>query len=141
MAFPSIFLNDSSRTISLPVSSLKKKILTWTASFLSSEQINRQIQSALFSLKFARDVWLEEKADKEEKDHQGDANDDDLFCDISNYSISKCDVPKKRQASDSFLKNGKTDMISVSSVGSLPSLNLKISVRYLYLNKISSLEF
>ena len=31
------------------------------------EQVNRQIQSALFSFEFARDTWLEEKAAKDRK--------------------------------------------------------------------------
>jgi hypothetical protein len=80
------------------------------------EQVNRQIQSALFSIEFARDVWLEEKAAEEEKDHNEDADDDesddmntfDLDFDLSSYNISRREIPAKRDSCDNFLEKGKT---------------------------------
>lgn len=89
----------------------------------TAKQVNHQIQSALFSFKFARDAWSEERAAEEEEDHQAeddyqeeadvdkivDADACDLNCDISGYSISRREVAEERNSSSSFLEDGKTD--------------------------------
>jgi hypothetical protein len=81
------------------------------------ERMNRQIQSALFSLEFARDVWIEEKAAEEERDHYRDDDDDDsdeagtydLDFDLSGYNISRREMQAERNSSDNILENGKTN--------------------------------
>ena len=78
------------------------------------DQVNFQIQSALFSLKSARDVWLEEKAVEEENDHNqddeesGEADAWDLDCNLSGYMITRRDIPAERKSSEKFLENGKS---------------------------------
>lgn len=87
------------------------------ASSSTFDQVNRQVQSAIFGLKFARDVWLEEKAAEEERDHERELDDDegdeaeecDLFCDIAEYSMQTRETPEERQSSDSFFEDGKTE--------------------------------
>jgi hypothetical protein len=92
-------------------------------SFSSFEQVRHQVQSALFPLKFARDVWIEDKADEEERAHQEKADDDEevdddgddgldssnLYWDMADYSISRREIPEERQASDNFFEDGKTN--------------------------------
>jgi hypothetical protein len=78
------------------------------------QQVNFQIQSALFSLESARDVWLEEKAAEEENNHNrddeesGEADTWDLDCNLSGYMITQRDVPAERKSSENFLENGKS---------------------------------
>ena len=77
-------------------------------------QVNFQIQSALFSLESARDVWLEEKAAEEENDHNqvneesGEANAWDLEWNLSDYMVTRRDIPAERKSSENFLENGKS---------------------------------
>jgi hypothetical protein len=86
-------------------------------SFSSFEQVRHQVQSALFSLKSARDAWIEDKAVEDERVHQEKADDDgdggsdpsDLYWDMDDYSISRREIPEERQASDNFFEDGKTN--------------------------------
>jgi hypothetical protein len=75
------------------------------------EQVNRQIQSALFSLEFSRDAWLEEKAAEEERsydDEDDEIDTRDLDYDFSGYVISRREIPAKRNPLENFIKAGKT---------------------------------
>ena len=79
------------------------------------EQVNRQIQSALFSFEFACDTWLEEKAAEEENFYDRDVDDDkdneecDLDCSLGDIFISRCEIPAERNSCDNFLEDGKTN--------------------------------
>jgi hypothetical protein len=86
------------------------------ASSSSFDQVKRQVQSALFPLKFARDTWLEEKAAAEEKNHEREVDDEDdeagirdLFCDISEYSFKIREIPEERRCSGKYFEEGKTE--------------------------------
>ena len=77
------------------------------------KQVNFQIQSALFSLESTRDVWLEEKAAEEEKNHNRDDEGDeadvwDLDSNLSGYTIARRDIPAERKPCENFLEEGKT---------------------------------
>ena len=79
------------------------------------EQVNRQIQSALFLFEFVRDTWLEEKAAEEENFYDGDVDDDeddeecDLDCSLGDIFMSRREIPAERNSCDNFLEDGKTN--------------------------------
>jgi hypothetical protein len=75
------------------------------------EEVNRQIQLALFSLDSARDTWIEDKAAEEEKIHDDESygmDTHDLDYDISGYTISRRENPAERSSCDNFVEKGKT---------------------------------
>ena len=76
------------------------------------EEVNRQVQLALFSLDSARDAWLEDKAAEEEKVHDDESHEMetyDLDCDLSGYKISQREIPAERSSCDNFVEKGKTN--------------------------------
>jgi hypothetical protein len=81
----------------------------------TSEQVNRQVQLALFRFESMRDAWLEEKATEEEKSHHCDTSNDEFFdsCDLdydlSSYAINLRDPPEKRNSDSNFLEEGKNE--------------------------------
>jgi hypothetical protein len=107
------------------------------------EQVNRQIQSALFPLELARDVWVEEKASEDEKDHNEDADDDeyDLDFDLSGYNISPRDIPARRNSCDNFLEKGKTNADKRFFRGLSSQFKLEDIGKSLYSNNYTLLEF
>lgn len=78
----------------------------------TSEEVNHQIQSALFSLDSARDAWLEDKAAEEEKIHDNESYELDAYdldCDLGSYIISRREKPAERSSCDNFVEKGKTN--------------------------------
>lgn len=81
------------------------------------EQVNHQIQSALFTYEFARDAWLEEKAADEEKGYNRNVEDEDddgidahdLDYDLGDFLISQRETSTERNSCDNFLEEGKTN--------------------------------
>ena len=71
----------------------------------------------MFSFEFTRNVWLEEKAAKEEKGYHRDVNDDDdegvhaydLDYDLGDFFISQRETSAERNSCDNFLEDGKTN--------------------------------
>jgi len=82
----------------------------------TSEEVNRQVQSALFGFDFVRDTWLEERAIEEQQSHDQDMDDDDdqtpdtcdLDYDFSGFSISQREMPEIRKSRNNLLEDGKT---------------------------------
>lgn len=83
----------------------------------TSNEVNRQIQWALFAFKFMRDTWLEDKAEEEERKYNDDSDDElcidspdcDLDFDLSPYSITQRDKPINHGYNiDNYVEEGKT---------------------------------
>jgi hypothetical protein len=110
------------------------------------EHVNRQIQSALFSLQFARDVWLEEKAAEEENNHTEDAEDGeidtyDLDFDLSGYTISQREMQAERSSGNNLLENGKTNADKRFFRGLTSQFKLEDLGKSLYSINHASLDF
>jgi hypothetical protein len=114
------------------------------------ERVNRQIQSALFPLEFARDVWIEEKTAEEERNHlyrdeDDDESDDgdtyDLDFDLSGYNISQREMQAERNSSDNILENGKTNADRRFFRGLTSQFNVEDLGKSLYSYNYASLNF
>ena len=114
--------------------------------FPTFEHVNRQIQSALFSLQFARDVWIEEKTTEEENNHTEDAEDGemdtyDLDFDLSGYTISQREMQAERNSSDNLLEKGKTNADKRFFRGLTSQFKIENLGKSLYSNNHASLDF
>ena len=85
----------------------------------SLNQVSHQIQSALFGFESMRDIWLEMKTDKRERDYNDDADSDsdqsddmdnnDLDYKFNEFIINQRQEPESRRSSPrKLLEDGKT---------------------------------
>jgi len=83
----------------------------------TSEDINRQVQNALFGFEFMQDTWIEEKAEYEELNHHDDRDNEwsenpdynDLNFDISKFTFTQREHANlSRPIVENLFEKGKT---------------------------------